>query len=189
LKFEVKMTDPSTWILNSSPHQGFRQQLPPLLWNDGSRGDTSYGTRGALKNGSVVDIVFENDQHVDSMHPFHKHNAKAWVIGQGYGGFPFETVEAAIEEDPSYARYFNFQDPPYRDGCRLEKGRGAWTVIRYQIDFPAASMLHCHMIHHFASGQQVILLEGTEVMERIPDKMRHRVHANFVPPVRYGPLE
>jgi FtsP/CotA-like multicopper oxidase with cupredoxin domain len=183
------MIDPSTWILNSSPHQGFRQQLPPLLWNNGSRGDTSYGAQGTLKNGSVVDIIFRNDQHVDSMHPFHKHNAKAWVIGQGYGGFPYDSVDAAFQEDPSYARYFNFDDPPLRDGCRLEKGRGAWTVIRYEILFPAASMLHCHMIHHFASGQQVILLEGTEAMERIPEEMHQRVHADFIPPVRYGPLE
>lgn len=34
-------------------------------------------------------------------------------------------------------------NPPLRDGARLAKGEGSWTVIRYQITFPAMSMLHC----------------------------------------------
>lgn len=38
---------------------------------------------------------------------------------------------------------FNMVDPPLRDGARLAKGEGSWTVIRYQITFPAMSMLHC----------------------------------------------
>lgn len=35
-----------------------------------------------MHNGSVVDIIFENDQQVTAMHPFHKHNMKAFIIGQ-----------------------------------------------------------------------------------------------------------
>lgn len=161
LRFMVNMTGESTWVLHSSPHQGFRQQLPPLMWNDGSRGDTSWGTanspEGRMKNGSVVDIIFENAQGVLSMHPFHKHNHKAFIIGQGYGGFPFDTVAEALQSD-EYRKYFNLVDPPIRDGCRLEKGNGAWTIIRYEISFPAVSMLHCHMIHHFAVSFQSLQL-------------------------------
>ncbi|CZT17606.1 related to laccase precursor [Ramularia collo-cygni] len=188
LKFIVKMTGPSTWVLHSSPHQGFRQSLPPLLWDSDSRGDTTYGSQGTMQNGSVVDIIFENDQGVTAMHPFHKHNMKAFIIGMGHGGFPFETVEEAMKHE-HYRKDFNLIDPPLRDGCRLNGGHGAWTVIRYQITFPAASMLHCHRIHHFGSGQQVILLEGVESMAPVPEEVKNMVHADFIPPVRYGPLD
>lgn len=117
-----------------------------------SRGDTSYGAAsGRLVNGSVVDIIFVNSGADLSMHPFHKHNHKAFIIGQGYNGFPFDNVADAI--DGGYMEFFNLQDPPLRDGCRLGAGDGAWTVIRYEISFPAVSMLHCHMIHHFAVSE------------------------------------
>lgn len=147
LKFFVNMTGTSSWALNIGPHQAFRQQLPPLLWDDDSRGETTY-SEGSLRNGSVVDIVFENGANVTTQHPFHKHNNKAFIIGTGTGGFPWATVDEAIRFGGQAAN-FNFDDPPLRDGCRLGNRTGDWTVIRYDIAFPAASMLHCHMIHHF----------------------------------------
>ncbi|KAF3769412.1 hypothetical protein M406DRAFT_33703 [Cryphonectria parasitica EP155] len=191
LKFFINMTSPSSWGLNIGPHQAFRQQLPPLLWEDMSRGETTYGNKSqgnTLHNGTVVDIIFENGANVTSQHPFHKHNNKAFIIGTGNGGFPWSTVEDAIQEG-DVAMRFNLVDPPNRDGCRLGNNTGDWTVIRYEISFPAASMLHCHMIHHFAAGQQVVLLEGVESMRKIPAEMKDRVHADFQPPLRYGPLD
>ncbi|KAF4780932.1 laccase TilA [Colletotrichum scovillei] len=191
VKFFVNMTGPSSWALNIGPHQAFRQQLPPLLWDEESRGETTYGDNtqgGALQNGTVVDIIFENGANVTSQHPFHKHNNKAFVIGTGTGGFPWPTVEDAIREG-DMAKHFNLINPPNRDGCRLGNSTGDWTVIRYEIAFPAASMLHCHMIHHFAAGQQVVLLEGVESMAKIPAEMKDRVHSDFTPPLRYGPLD
>lgn len=151
LKFFVNMTGTGSWALNIGPHQAFRQQLPPLLWEEDSRGVTTYESDvagGSMQNGSVVDIIFTNGANVNSQHPFHKHNNKAWVIGTGTGGFPWDTVDEAINEG-GMGEYFNFVDPPLRDGCRLGNTTGDWTVIRYDIAFPAASMLHCHMIHHF----------------------------------------
>ena len=149
LKFGVQMTGVASWALNVGPHEAFRQQLPPLLWEDGSRGLTTYGSSShALRNGSVVDIIFQNGANVTSQHPFHKHNHKAWIIGMGKGGFPWSSVEEAITA--GQGSHFNFENPPIRDGCRLGNEEGDWTVIRYEIFFPAASMLHCHMIHHFA---------------------------------------
>ncbi|KAI1871213.1 uncharacterized protein JN550_004658 [Neoarthrinium moseri] len=190
LKFSVNMTGKSSWALNIGPHQAFRQQLPPLLWEEGSRGVTTYGDKaqGLMKNGSVVDIIFSNGANVSSQHPFHKHNNKAWIIGTGTGGFPWASVEDAIQNGGVVDR-FNFVDPPLRDGCRLGNETGDWTVIRYQITFPAASMLHCHMIHHFAAGQQVVILEGVESMAPIPTDVKDRIHSNFQPPLRYGPLD
>lgn len=211
VRFFVNMTGPSSWALNIGPHQAFRQQLPPLLWDEESRGVTTYGDDvhgGSLLNGTVVDIIFENGANVTSQHPFHKHNNKAFIIGTGSGGFPWATVEDAIR-DGGMAKYFNLIDPPNRDGCRLGTSTGDWTVIRYEISFPAASMLHCHMIHHFAisassaslimklstganmsqAGQQVVLLEGVESMAKIPAEMKDRVHSDFRAPLRYGPLD
>ncbi|KAF4920286.1 Laccase abr2 [Colletotrichum viniferum] len=149
-------------------------------------GDDVHG--GSLLNGTVVDIIFENGANVTSQHPFHKHNNKAFIIGTGSGGFPWATVEDAIR-DGGMAKHFNLIDPPNRDGCRLGNSTGDWTVIRYEISFPAASMLHCHMIHHFAAGQQVVLLEGVESMAKIPAEMKDRVHSDFRAPLRYGPLD
>ncbi|KAK2751676.1 conidial pigment biosynthesis oxidase arb2 brown2 [Colletotrichum kahawae] len=191
VRFFVNMTGPSSWALNIGPHQAFRQQLPPLLWDEESRGVTTYGDDvhgGSLLNGTVVDIIFENGANVTSQHPFHKHNNKAFIIGTGSGGFPWATVEDAIR-DGGMAKHFNLINPPNRDGCRLGNSTGDWTVIRYEISFPAASMLHCHMIHHFAAGQQVVLLEGVESMAKIPAEMKDRVHSDFRAPLRYGPLD
>lgn len=50
--------------------------------------------------------------------------------------------EALREGGPDMHKNFNFVDPPIRDGCRLGNQTGDWTVIRYQITFPAASMLY-----------------------------------------------
>jgi FtsP/CotA-like multicopper oxidase with cupredoxin domain len=137
-KFVINQTAPSTWVLASEPHQGFRQQMPPILWNQKSMGPTSFG---GLKNGSTVDIIYENAAYGD--HPFHKHNHKAFIIGRGDGFWRWKNVAAAIKESPEN---FNMVDPPLRDGARLAKEHGSWTVIRYTIDFPALSMLHCHKI-------------------------------------------
>ncbi|CAI6098433.1 unnamed protein product [Clonostachys chloroleuca] len=186
IKFLVNMTGPGAWALGVGSHQAFRQQLPPLLWDESSRGGTTYG-KNQLRNGSVVDIVYENGANVTSQHPFHKHNNKAWIIGAGHGGFPWATVADAIEGGAT--KNFNLEDPPIRDGARLGNNTGDWTVIRYEIAFPAVSMLHCHMIHHFGAGQQVVLLEGVESMAKVPGHVKNRVHAEFVPPLRYGPLD
>lgn len=149
LKFMVNMTGPSTWVLNAAPHEFFRQNAPPILWSEKSRGQTSWGNAtGFLKNGSVVDLIIENGAHVDASHPFHKHNHKVWIIGQGEGGFPWKDVKEALANGGE--KYFNMVDPPHRDGFTLRAGEGKFVVIRYRIDFPAVSMLHCHMIHHFA---------------------------------------
>lgn len=149
LKFMVNKTGPSTWVLNAAPHEFFRQNVPPILWNEASRGKTSWGNEnGFLKNGSVVDLIIENGAEIDSNHPFHKHNHKVWVIGQGDGGFPWDSVEEAVKNGGE--KYFNLVDPPHRDGFTLYAGEGKFVVVRYEITFPAVSMLHCHMIHHFA---------------------------------------
>ncbi|KAI0859390.1 laccase TilA [Xylaria cubensis] len=181
LKLVANRTQASTWVLASEPHQGFRQQLPPILWNERSRGPTTFG---GLKNGSTVDIIYESA--AGGMHPFHKHNHKAWIIGRGTGGFPWPDVATALREAPDR---FNLVDPPLRDGARLGGMPGSWTVIRYTITFPAMSMLHCHRIAHFAGGQQIVLVEGQEAFPEVPEYIKNMTHSEFVPPVRYGPLD
>uniref|UniRef100_L2FKW4 Conidial pigment biosynthesis oxidase arb2 brown2 n=1 Tax=Colletotrichum fructicola (strain Nara gc5) TaxID=1213859 RepID=L2FKW4_COLFN len=188
LKFTVNNTGPSTWVLNAAPHEFFRQNVPPILWNEKSRGKTSWGNpHGFLRNGSVVDLIIENGAKVDASHPFHKHNHKVFIIGQGQGGFPWKDVDDAIKHGDG--KYFNLDNPPYRDGFTLQAGEGKFVVVRYKIYFPAVSMLHCHMIHHFASGQQVILLEGMEVMPPVPEELKNKPHVEFQMPPRYGPLD
>ncbi|KAF5694906.1 multicopper oxidase [Fusarium denticulatum] len=181
LRFVANRTDASTWVLASEPHQGFRQQMPPSLWAVDSRGPT---TTSGLRNGSTVDIILENGAF--GMHPFHKHNHKAWIIGSGTGGFPWPDVETARLAVPDN---FNLINPPLRDGFRLSPEPGSWIVLRYTITFPATSMLHCHRIPHFAAGQQIVLLEGQEALGKIPEHVKNMTHPDFVPPMRYGPLD
>ena len=121
-----------------------------------------------------------------SQDPFHKHNHKTWIIGQGDGFFKWPDVATAIKEVPES---FNMVNPPLRDGARLRKENGAWTVVRYTVSFPALSMLHCHKIAHFAGGQQIVLMEGGEAMPPLPEEVKSLTHADFVPPLRYGPLD
>jgi FtsP/CotA-like multicopper oxidase with cupredoxin domain len=97
-----------------------------------------------MKNGSVVDIIFEN--HAHGIHPFHKHNHKVFIIGKGHNFFRWPDVATALKEAPEN---FNMVSPPLRDEWHLGGGRGEWTVVRYIIDYPALSMLHCHRIAHF----------------------------------------
>lgn len=39
------------------------------------------------------------------------------------------------------------------------------------------------------AGQQIVLLEGQDVMQSPPEYIKKMVHADFVPPLRYGPLD
>ena len=41
----------------------------------------------------------------------------------------------------------------------------------------------------FKAGQQVVLLEGVESMAKIPAEVKDRIHAEFMPPLSYGPLD
>lgn len=70
-------------------------------------------------------------------------------------------------------------------------------------------MLHCHRIAHFAvrdasnelyketltniilskAGQQIILIEGADALPPAPEYIKHLTHSEFVPPLRYGPLD
>jgi L-ascorbate oxidase len=65
--------------------------MPPILWTNESRGETTFT---GLKNGSTVDLIYENA--VEGDHPFHKHNHKAFIIGKGRGFFKWPDVAAAL---------------------------------------------------------------------------------------------
>jgi hypothetical protein len=39
------------------------------------------------------------------------------------------------------------------------------------------------------AGQQIVLLEGVEAIAQIPNEAKQKVHADFVPNLRYGPLD
>lgn len=39
------------------------------------------------------------------------------------------------------------------------------------------------------AGQQIVLLEGVEAMAQVPNEVKQKVHADFVPNLRYGPLD
>lgn len=39
------------------------------------------------------------------------------------------------------------------------------------------------------AGQQIVLIEGENALPPVPDFVKNLTHADFIPPVRYGPLD
>ncbi|SPO38563.1 related to Laccase I precursor [Pseudozyma flocculosa] len=115
--------------------------------------------------GTVMDIIVRNNVYSivggpNSPHPMHLHSRQFWIIGEGKGDFPYDSV-AEAERDGLQFRYDN---PPLRDGFDI--GPNSWTVIRYRVDHAAANILHCHIDDHLIEGMAAVLLEGVETLPR-----------------------
>lgn len=170
----------------------------PLLFKDPKVDLKRYmGTVYNVKQGDIVDIIFTTDRLVD--HSLHKHLEHVWIVGSGNasnGTVPFRTMEEGVKVMPSA---FNLRDPPLRDVWKLD-GNG-FIVVRYQVNFPAAALLHCHVESHLAAGmgklhvaqsrlpfltlpflQAIVISEGLENFDasRIPHRIRNAVHVPHV---------
>ncbi|PIA88805.1 Laccase-1 [Cercospora beticola] len=141
----------------------------PLLYYPNSPEANNRDLVVRTQNNTWIDLVFFVTDIFGPPHPMHKHSNKAYVIGKGVGNWTWDTVAEAAAAQP---QYFNFENPPLRDGYATEPSAGqpVWLVIRYHVENPGAFMLHCHIQTHLAGGMAVALLDGVEDFPEIPEE-------------------
>lgn len=106
---------------------------------------------------------------VQPPHPVHVHGRHFYVIGQGEGDFPWDTVEEARAVIPES---FNLVNPPLRDTfpTPFAGPPGSWLVIRRQSDNPGVWFMHCHIQSHIQGGMSMIIQEGIDDLPTIPSQ-------------------
>ncbi|KAL1748820.1 Cupredoxin [Schizophyllum fasciatum] len=116
-----------------------------------------------LPNNTLVDVLIKVPAH-HPFHPMHKHFNRYWVLGQGQGDWKYASVAEAIAAVPDS---FNLINPAVRDSFNTpaSQASGAWLVIRYRTEIPAASVLHCHISQHLTGGMTELLLEGVDLVQ------------------------
>lgn len=159
IRVTVALANVLTWVVSprAKPFQSLRFLQQPLLFrNPNSFSINEYeGTVIDLRNGSIVDIIFEQaftkiEPEGPPPHPLHKHQSKVWVLGQSGPGtngnatrFPFNSVAEANRRN---ATLLNMRNPPSRDGWQIPSA--GWAVVRFEISYPSATLMHCHIGHH-----------------------------------------
>ncbi|QRV81435.1 Multicopper oxidase [Ceratobasidium sp. AG-Ba] len=115
----------------------------------------------------VIMVVTSGNPGIHPPHPIHKHGVKAWFLGWGSGGFPYDTVaEAAAAGLPG----LNLVDPQYRDTFVTPPGLGGqnWIAFRFKSSDPGPTFIHCHIDPHLAVGMAVLLMEGIDKWPIVP---------------------
>jgi FtsP/CotA-like multicopper oxidase with cupredoxin domain len=121
-----------------------------LLFQDRNANLSAYhGTVFEAELDDIVDMVISTNVPVG--HPLHKHHESFWIVGSGptvNGSVPFNDTVQGLQVVP---QDFNFDNPPLRDVAFLH-GADSYLVLRWRVQFPTATLFHCHIEHHIASG-------------------------------------
>jgi FtsP/CotA-like multicopper oxidase with cupredoxin domain len=147
---KVNLTNGVSWAINDRPLNGLNYLEEPILFRSGNVShDYASGTVLSVKNGSTVDLIFQAESSSiapNPPHPIHKHQAKVWVLGSAMSSkFNWTTVDEAVQAAPEL---FNLDNPPYRDGWTVPLQ--GWIVTRHRVDWPSATLMHCHISTHLA---------------------------------------
>ncbi|KAE8385117.1 multicopper oxidase-domain-containing protein [Aspergillus alliaceus] len=128
-------------------------------------------------NNTWVDIIIQivSDPAMDPIHPphpIHKHGNRAYIIGDGMGVFNWSSVDEGIRERPDL---FYLDKPALRDTfttntLTASQDGGVWIAIRYHVQGPFPSLLHCHITTHQEGGMALALLDGIDVWPELPTK-------------------
>lgn len=165
--FAINSTDAVSWQIGNSSFYAMNFNRRPTLFNDSS--ESSGNVYGPIKNGSVVDILFQEVSpayfNLNPPHPIHKHQSKVWVLGRSSaplgGMLQYSSVAEILAREPGL---LNLIDPPRRDVWNVPAM--GWTVVRYVASTPGHTMLHCHIQAHLSAGMALVLEEGMEVFDR-----------------------
>lgn len=148
------------WSLNldGTPFLSWREQQTPAIIDPQPFLDANMAVSLAL--GEVVDVIIRVPPG-NPTHPFHKHDAKAFIIGEGQGAFTWSSVAEAQAEVP---QFFNLETPAVRDtfGTLAAFTGPTWTAIRWKVDSSMPVFFHCHISYHLAAGMATLFLEGAE---------------------------
>jgi hypothetical protein len=148
------------WSLNldGNPFLPWREQETPAIIDPQPFLDANVAA--FLAYGEVIDVIIRIPPG-NPTHPFHKHDAKAFVIGEGPGAFTWSSVAEAQEAVP---QFFNLETPTLRDtfGTIAAFVQPAWLAIRWKVDSSMPVFFHCHISYHLAAGMATVFLEGME---------------------------
>jgi FtsP/CotA-like multicopper oxidase with cupredoxin domain len=97
----------------------------------------------------VIDIIITNFD--DGNHPLHLHGYKYFVLGQGHGYPPADTVSSA-----------DISNPLRRDTASVEAY--GWLHIRLLADNPGAWAFHCHISWHTEAGLLMQFMTRTDLL-------------------------
>jgi hypothetical protein len=148
------------WSLNldGTPFLSWRDQQTPAIVDPQPFLDANVAV--SLKFGEVVDVIIRVPPG-NPTHPFHKHDAKAFIIGEGQGAFTWSNVAEAQAAVP---QFFNLETPALRDtfGTLAAFAGPTWVAIRWKVDSSMPVFFHCHISYHLAAGMATLFLEGAE---------------------------
>ena len=157
------------WTLsgNESYNLTTNENITPLLFNPQQPLANDPHLVIKTKNSTWVDLILLNPGPLAPAHPIHKHSNKAYIIGQGIGGFNYSSVAQAAAAMP---QNFNFNSPPARDGFTVPAatGNATWMAVRYEVVNPGAFIMHCHIQTHLSGGMAMVLLDGVDAFPTVP---------------------
>ncbi|QRV77409.1 Multicopper oxidase [Ceratobasidium sp. AG-Ba] len=160
----VTRTDEFGWVLNGKKWLPTPDNFTPLLFDPSQISSLDPAIYLTYPQNSTVDMIFQvtaGNPAVHPPHPMHKHGVKAWLLGSGTGKFPYASIQDAVNAG---FKGINMVNPPYRDDfvTPVAMTGQAWTAMRFRAVDPGASILHCHIDAHLATGMVIVMLEGPE---------------------------
>lgn len=170
IRLNAERTSELGWFLNNRSWTELPDSATPVLFDLNQANAVDSHLKFATRKGQYVDVIMvvtSGNPSLHPPHPIHKHGMKAWFLGWGSGGFPYNTVaEAAAAGLPG----LNLVDPQYRDTFVTPPGLGGqnWIAFRFQSTDPGPMFMHCHIDPHLAVGMAVLLLEGIDQWPPVP---------------------
>lgn len=113
----------------------------------------------------TVDILVSNFD--DGSHPMHLHGYKYFVLAQGHGYPPLNSVADGINRQnlaPLYDQ-LDLSNPLRRDTATVEAF--GWILIRVVADNPGAWAFHCHISWHTEAGLAMQFLTRSDELSEV----------------------
>lgn len=157
------------WALNATTRSIGQDDMTPLLFRPASEQNDNHTMTVAA--GAWVDYIMMVVPG-QPPHPVHFHGRHFYVLGEGTGVFPWDSVGEALETLPEGT--LNLVNPPARDtyptpAAALEP---SWLVLRRRSDNPGVWLVHCHIQSHLQGGMSMVLQDGLEDLQPIPAEYR-----------------
>ena len=155
----------NVWALNATTRPAGQDDMAPLLFHPSSEQNDNHTMTVAA--GAWVDYVMMVVPG-QPPHPVHFHGRHFYVLGEGTGEFPWETVDEAQGALPEGA--LNLVNPPARDTYPTPAAatEPSWLVVRRRSDNPGVWLVHCHIQSHLQGGMSMVLRDGIEELPPVP---------------------
>lgn len=155
----------NVWALNATTRSLGQDNMRPLLFQPVPEQNDNHTMTVAA--GAWVDYVMMVVPG-QPPHPVHFHGRHFYVLGEGTGVFPWESVDEALAALPEGT--LNLVNPPARDTYPTPPAvtEPTWLVLRRRSDNPGVWLVHCHIQSHLQGGMSMVLQDGMEDLPPIP---------------------